>query len=398
MTIRQLSSWAAFAITLCVLLTPLGTSSAPATGGAGGGGGGSAPASNAGSTITAPTSSIISGFPAFYVVADGQEPLFQAYGTEAIAYALSQAYLVRSNAPPNIYFVAAIGWTEDTLSKVCQSDPNAIGGLIVKYTAFFTQGNWLAFTTESEHIQPQFILVSCANQVASHVTPAITVLTEKSPSQVTFPISYITALSTLFTFHGSTTSAYQVKYGYLVLATSLGGLSGNVGLLNPGHEAVKVAGRVANDAVKIVDYVCERDQSKKVDNTRIFPKKTELGNYKFPDGSDLYDIAGTSNPGMTPEYEVLTTLWPRELIALKTASALNLSAWNTAPSPAPSYNPLAIAIVPPPTPTPRRKIPLHPGPTPTPSPQPTITPPLGSVCQHLGFAPPSAPSSAFLKP
>jgi len=236
----------------------------------GGGGGASVPQSNPGFAIPAPTSTVLSDFRSFYVVVDGGEPLFQTYATERIASAMSDAFLGNSNpspspsgeapvVPPPYYFVAAAGWNEDTLNGACKNDPNAIGGLVVKYSGFFTQGNWLIFTTEREHIQPHFIFVSCANGVASHVSPAIAVLTERSRAQFTIPIAPVTALTALFTLKSSSpspTTVYGIGYGALLLTTAIGGLSGDIGRIDPGHEALEVSERVARDAVQLTQTVC----------------------------------------------------------------------------------------------------------------------------------------------
>ena len=262
-----------FLLVFALLLAAYAEVQATTTGSAGSsssaGGGGPNPQSNPALPIPAPTSTIISDFRSFYIVVDGGEPIFQVYATELIAEAVGDALLPAPKTsppaaptPPPFYVVAAAGWTEDTLNAACKNDVNAMGGLIVKFVSFFVQSNWIVYTNERDHVQVQLIYVSCANQVAAHVSPAIAFHTITSAAhQFTVPIAPITGLSTLFTFHDSmsTTGVFQVKWGVLLLATALGGLSGNVGYLNPGHEVLDVARRLSPIAVDFTRIVCDED-------------------------------------------------------------------------------------------------------------------------------------------
>jgi hypothetical protein len=219
------------------------------------------------------------GFPAFFIVADGGEPNFQIYSTELIARDFVNALLPKNitpratvSKPLPFELVATAGWSEDTLNQVCQNDHvDFAGALVVKFTSFITDANWLLFNTETQHVSPSFFFAGCrdsgkpdptrppGNEVYTlvHLTPEIRIHTVKSDAQWTIPIAPVTALATLFTFKGNTNAAYQVKYGILLLTTSLGGLNGNFGVYNPGHEALSAAAEVSHDAVMLTLKVCD---------------------------------------------------------------------------------------------------------------------------------------------
>jgi hypothetical protein len=195
----------------------------------------------------------LSAFRPFYVVVDGAEANFNTYATELIARQLGGDF----TPSKSVYFVAATGWTQDTLNTTCQNDPNAVGGLVVKFTSLEVEGSWLLYNTESEHVTPTMFLVGCHGPLAYVATPPINIYTMKSHAQWTVPIAPVTALGALFTYKGNTMGAVQTNLDTLVIITAASALSGNVGYLNQGREALDVAEDLKFDASAFAGYVCK---------------------------------------------------------------------------------------------------------------------------------------------
>jgi hypothetical protein len=217
----------------------------------GGGGGGSAGGGSSATGPSAPTTPVTSAFYSFYIVVDGSEPNFNTYATELIAKQLAADFVPQKS----VYFVAAPGWTEDTLDTACQNDPNAIGGLVVKFTSFFVESDWLVYNTESQHVTPVLFLKGCHGVTPYVATPPLHIYTIKSRNETTVPIAPIVATGALFTYPGGM-NAFSVGDSALALATVATSLSGNVGYLNQGHEALTIARQISTDASAFTGFVC----------------------------------------------------------------------------------------------------------------------------------------------
>lgn len=250
------------AVMLCTAYASAGPKGGATPAGAGGGAsqGGSAPASGP----AAPSLPITSGFRAFYVVADGTEPGFQEAVTRDIAAKLAVDYAVETDAY-DVVFVAAPGWTQDTLSAACSQDANAIGGVIVKYVSYLTDANWLLWNAERQHVAPSVLFVSCANKVSTQVTPPIVLKTQQSNAELTIPIAPLTAVVSLFAWKNpnctgksvaASCTAFTANNNILLGLTVFGGLSGNLGAYNPGDEFTKVAQLVAPDVEATTRTLC----------------------------------------------------------------------------------------------------------------------------------------------
>ncbi|MGA3037402.1 MAG: hypothetical protein ABSE64_07925 [Vulcanimicrobiaceae bacterium] len=225
--------------------------------------------------------------------------------TERAAQYLADAFFKSGVAPT--YFVAVPGWTQDTLTTACANDPNVVGGLIIKYVSFYTDAFWILYNAETQHVTPSLIYVSCWRQKAVQVAPTLSIHTQKSGPQISVPMAPLTAMAVLFTFRGSTstTTAYQVGYGSLALITAAGGLSGNVGVYNPGHEALGVANRVALQSVVVTNKLCG----------------IPIGDRALPGGSTLVqatsEMLGVLEPAngdaqITPSLEMIAGLKPND--------------------------------------------------------------------------------------
>jgi len=212
----------------------------------------------------APTTQMPTAFRSFYIVVDGSEPGFNTYATQLIARQLGDDFLVppvaqllphASLPKPPLFIVAATGWTQDTLTNACLSDPDAVGGLVVKFTSFYVESNYLFYATEQQHITPTIFYVSCSGGHAYVATPPVTIYTMTSKSQTTYPVAPYAAMGSLFTYKGGT-GAIQVSTNVLVLTTVVSALSGNVGYYNQGREAYSVARQIKYDASALTGYAC----------------------------------------------------------------------------------------------------------------------------------------------
>jgi hypothetical protein len=175
-----------------------------------------------------------------------------------------------------LFFVSAPGWNQDTLTGACKADPNMVGGLIIDFTTFFTEANWVVFNAETEHVTPSLIYVSCWNEIPVVVTPTINLHTQKSPAQWTVPLAPVSGIITFFapvqkvvttststTSSSGTTTSTQVQgpatygIGTTALLAAAGAFQGiNVGVYNPGHEALHLAQGTSIYVAAITQALC----------------------------------------------------------------------------------------------------------------------------------------------
>ncbi len=312
--------FALLALSAAAMAGGKGNSAGGGTAGGGGGGGSSAGGSSPASGPAAPQATpLLAGYKSFYVIADGAEPNFGTFASERTVEYLGLAFFKQADEEP-VYFVAVPGWTQDTLTTACANDDNVVGGLIIKYVSFYTEAYWIAYNAETQHVTPSLIFISCYNNKPIQVAPTINIFTQKSGPQISVPLGPLTALATLFTFKGSSssTTAYQVDYGSLVFITAAGSLSGNVGVYNPGHEALGVANRVGLQATVVTQSLCGlqpkdppigvgKSQTHLVadlaqmatilDQNSYFTQKTYVNFYTVP-ARDTSNVTPEMNPGL----------------------------------------------------------------------------------------------------
>jgi hypothetical protein len=175
--------------------------------------------------------------------------------------------------------VSAPHWNQDTLANTCKADPNTIGGVVITFSAFYTDAYWLLYNAETLHVTPSFTFVSCVKGNPIVVTPTIKLHTEKSKATLTVPVAPITGIATLFIPSGSsknevvtttnsskhttqtttTTSTspfFNGTLGLLIPLTIATSFSGNFGVFNPGHEALDAARTISIDAAVVAQNLC----------------------------------------------------------------------------------------------------------------------------------------------
>jgi hypothetical protein len=235
------------------------TPNKPGAAGGGSGSGGSSPTSGA----SVPTIPVPAAFRSFYIVADGPDANFQTYATELTAKYMGMTFSGLQAAQPGpkgyVYFVSAPGWTQDTLSAACSKDGNVVGGLVIKFASFYTDGYWILFNAETQHVTPSLEYISCWHGMPFMAAPTMNIHTQKSVGQITIPVGPISGLATLF--GPSSTAAWQVGVGTFALATTLGTFNGNVGLYNPGHEALGVANQISLQTIAVTRALCGIDEA-----------------------------------------------------------------------------------------------------------------------------------------
>jgi hypothetical protein len=375
----------------------------PAGSSGGGGGGSISGPSNPGTGPVAPASPVPAAFKSFYVVANGQDPNFQTYVSELSARVIYEmGYMasgVRQPAPP-LYVVSAPGWNEDTLTSACKADSNMIGGIVIEFTSFYTEGGWLLINTETEHVTPSIKYLACYNSNPVWVTPTIAIHTLKSAAQWTVPLGPVAGAAALVfpTRQVTNTTSYtplnsQYMYstatqqnaipgvgslGALAIAGSLS--SANLGVLNPGHEALDVAKGTAIFVGMITKALCNLGGP----TTDIkLSRAIETTKDNVSSGSESF-LDPSANQAIYPPLDAIKNLRATETSAI-THKTVDSTGW-TAAAPAPSgyYNvtvdhygspSFTARIVTPPT-----DRPSHP------------TSPLTNLCTALG--PPSLPPSS----
>jgi hypothetical protein len=85
------------------------------------------------------------------------------------------------------------GWTQANLADTSKSDPNAIGGVVMKFSAHLTEAKWFVFNGETERLTPFLVFISCANMIPTQVAPNVNLRTNKSLAY-TIPIAPIMRL------------------------------------------------------------------------------------------------------------------------------------------------------------------------------------------------------------
>jgi hypothetical protein len=334
-------------------------------------------------------------FRTFYIVADGPDANFQTYADELTAKYFGLAFSVLQNKAPadsrgSVYFVSAPGWNQDTLTTACSKDKNVVGGLVIKFASYYTDAYWILYNAETQHVTPSLVYISCWQGIAIMAAPTISIHTQKSGPQVTVPIGPISGLATLFGPPAASGNqpAWQVGVGTFAVATSLGAFNGNVGVYNPGHEALGVANRISLQAVVVTQAVCN------------FPNTVPP--LPLPGPLKLDEAVTQARLQLDPGSATDASMFPqlRDIQAFEasedaTFPHLDETAWPW-PTPQPQQQPQAqqpsVSVLVTQMPTPRPTVPT-PAPSPIPSPYP-----LRAMCAALSpptptpTSPPSTPS------
>lgn len=329
--------------------------------------GGSSP----GSGPSAPATPLPAGFEAFYVVANGTDPNFQSYVTEMTARYLQMLHGWANPSDPNPYLwmVSAPGWNQDTLSNTCKTDPNTVGGIVITFSAFYTDAYWILWNAETMHVTPSIAYISCVKGTPQVVTPTINLHTEKSKGVWTVPFAPLAGVAALFVPTGSTqtqtvsttggkkhttmvtttSTTPHDNWGVVVPLTIASSFSGNVGVFNPGSEALSAARVVSIDAAVVTRNLCAIPTPSA--NIQLSTQQTMADALKDAqhaiDPNGDADIATNGNtqtgtartdlrPGSYRELMYPSLMEVGALMQLERNSYLNLPSIVAAPSPSPS--------------------------------------------------------------